>query len=271
MSCRRVKRSHRWRCAGQRCREQQYRGHGYRRGYPRYGSCRRYRNCGRHRQRHRYRPYHRLTRDAAFPRPGPFWDAEGVGEYTLEYSLGGLFAWASMPGEAEPRMGLGGGGVLSIGFRHRRRYKRRTPAQDLGLAAVLVAIPTFGLILVPKVVLLGTDRGLDVKFRPVAVTDGGETQTSFALGISPVFRVSRRHSRWRWPAIVHFVLPEVGVVFRLDGRHAFYVQPFRFPVSVLLNQWLGLELEAGVWITVPFVQRPEVSVAITTSLSIVLR
>ncbi len=89
---------------------------------------------------------------------------------------------------------------------------------------------------------LGSDLGLDIQY---TLTGWDETFDGpvHLLSFVPAFRYTWPGSRWRFPAVLHFVLPEIGMKPSLSGYAFVRARVFRLPVAFLLHPNVAIEVE----------------------------
>jgi hypothetical protein len=178
----------------------------------------------------------------------PSWDSwednKKEEKWGAELQVGALVGVERRPGRERSAPVVGG--VASIGFRRRLEFKK-TDENDVPM---FLALPTLGLALIPPSGVYGTELGLDLYIEGHALpTTGG---MRWIVAMDPVFRVWKENSRFRFPTLVQYVMPTVGVAFDSPGpgdaiqgtRGLLYVAPKLFPFGILITNDVGIELDA---------------------------
>lgn len=164
------------------------------------------------------------------------------------------------------------GGVASVGFRRRLEFEKGSD----GDVPLVLAVPTLGLAYLPPSAVYGTELGLDFRFEGLGMF--GQHGVRWIAALEPVFRVSPRDSRARFPTLLQYVMPTVGVAFDEPGagdsfrgmRTTLYVAPKLLPLDILLVEDFALELDS--WI--PLFIDPEhatVSMGVAFSTKVIVR
>jgi hypothetical protein len=197
------------------------------------------------------------------------WDAYAGDGAFVEARLGG-FGGYLVPEEGLDGGG-GAGGELGLGVRWSSRFSKRSPVDDMGFEAVFAILGTMGLIALPSDAWLGSELGVEVRARGPITPLGDGLNRSVQVGLSPALHVCPRDSRWRFPSVLGFLAPELGVALFQDGPSALTLRLMRASADLLVTPRLGLSLEMGPWILIPLGSDDSAQMLVTGSLAIVVR
>jgi hypothetical protein len=183
------------------------------------------------------------------PRPAPS-EARPPRQWQLEFALsggGGLLV---------PRGYIYGGGP-SLSVRHLGEFDASpmVPTNDPG--GVLIGVFTAGITAVPQGIWLGNERGFELRARLFASGPWGTSpEPRVALGLAPSFRITRKASRLRYPAVISCVLPELGAGFAQGRAGEVLLGWHPFTMGFLLSEHVALELEPTWQLAVPVDEKP---------------
>ena len=197
------------------------------------------------------------------------WDAKAGDGAFVEARLGG-FGGYLVPEEGLEG-GWGAGGELGLGVRWSSRFSKSSPVDDMGFEAVFAMLATFGLIALPSDAWLGNELGVELRARGPIAPLGDGLSRSVQVGLSPALYVTPRASRWRFPSVLGFLAPELGVALYEDKPASMTLRLMRASADLLMTPRLGLSLELGPWILIPLGSDDSAQMLVTGSLSLVVR